>query len=400
MATEDCHPRYMACLLRLGDLLDLDDNRFCPVMLRVAGEIQPSNQAHIDKHLSIRHFQLDPHRLEITAECKNYEAYEATDQWFKWIEDELRYQMTHWNDIAPNRLFGLFPTIGKLEVSLAPPDEILDPGQRPRFGVDPQKTLELFQGAGLYRDRWQSLRELLQNAVDATLIRIWLTHAENPDSKDIDSDWLNPLSDDIKRIFSQYPIDVQLQQLEENKPGYTHWQLKIKDKGIGISKKDLTFLKSVGASSFNIEREMIISRMPKWMRPSGAFGIGLQSAFLVSPEIQFITTSLLNRDSLKITMTSPVGKRNGIIYIQRNTQPPGQECGTQLSFIIESKAIPERISLRSGDNFASEVLAGFDPIRMGDIPYKAAKIVDEIIGFSNLSPLPINLSFKGTTIFF
>ena len=32
MANDDCHPRFVACLLRLGDLLDLDDNRFCPVL--------------------------------------------------------------------------------------------------------------------------------------------------------------------------------------------------------------------------------------------------------------------------------------------------------------------------------------------------------------------------------
>lgn len=173
MATEDCHPRFVACLLRLGDLFDLDDNRFCPVMLRVAGEIPPSSQAHIDKHISIRHFRLDPDRVEITAVCEKYEGYEATDQWFRWIEDELRNQMSHWKDIVPNREFGLLPTLGNLEVNLAPPREILDPGLRPRFGVDPQQTIELLQGAGLYSNRWQGLRELLQNAVDATLMRIW-----------------------------------------------------------------------------------------------------------------------------------------------------------------------------------------------------------------------------------
>jgi hypothetical protein len=95
MATDDCHPRFIACLLRLGDLFDLDDNRFCPVMLRVAGHIPPSGLAHISRHDALKHFRLDPDRVEITAECQNYESYEVTDQWFRWIEEEFSNQMTH-----------------------------------------------------------------------------------------------------------------------------------------------------------------------------------------------------------------------------------------------------------------------------------------------------------------
>ncbi len=395
MATEDCHPRFVACLLRLGDLFDLDDNRFCPVMLRIAGIIPASTQAHIDKHLAITHFRLDPDRVEITAICKNYEAYEATDQWFRWIEDELRNQMTHWKDIVPNRLFGLLPTLGRLEVNLAPPHEILDPGQRPRFGVDPEQTIELLQGAGLYRDKWQSLRELLQNAIDATLIRIWLTHAENPDSNGKDIDWQNPLSPEVKRIFNLYPLEVRVFRLSKAESSRVSWQLDIRDKGIGISKQDLTFLRSVGSSCKNAERRLIIDRMPDWMRPSGAFGIGLQSAFLIADEVNFETISLLSGDSLKITMTSPLGLRRGIIYIQSHKKPPGRESGTLLSLVVESEAIPKQVTIKHEDSFVASILAEFDPVRMADIPYETAMMVDEIIKFSALSPLSIDLNFDG-----
>lgn len=39
VGNDEAHPRYIACLLRLGDLLDLDCNRFCPVMLKTAGTL-------------------------------------------------------------------------------------------------------------------------------------------------------------------------------------------------------------------------------------------------------------------------------------------------------------------------------------------------------------------------
>ncbi|MDD5216411.1 MAG: hypothetical protein PHQ03_12875, partial [Methylococcales bacterium] len=60
VGTDDCHPRFIACLLRLGDLLDLDDNRFCPVMMKMAGELPPMSKAHHEKHLAIRCFRADP----------------------------------------------------------------------------------------------------------------------------------------------------------------------------------------------------------------------------------------------------------------------------------------------------------------------------------------------------
>lgn len=397
IATDDCHPRFIACLLRLGDLLDLDDNRFCPVMLRVAGAPSSDSQAHMDKHASIRHFRLDQDRIEISAVCDNYESYEVTDQWFRWLEDEFKHQMTHWNDIVPSREFGLLPTLGCLKVELSS-YEILDSGERPHFDVDPQKIIELLQGANLYRDRWQSLRELLQNAVDATLIRIWLTHNSNNDFVEHAINLENPTTQKVKELFALYPIKVLLSK-GDIKDGCVQWNLEIKDQGIGISKQDIGYMKSVGSSAKNIKKQHIIAEMPKWLKPSGAFGIGLQSAFMLTDKIVFESNSLLTGDKLKVEMKSPIGQQRGLIYIQRRSGFYGLESGTTLKLTIETEAIPERVTISHGLNsFTENILDGFDPILMGDMPYDAAKMVDEIIQFSQYSLLPIKLSFDEQSI--
>ena len=398
MATESCHPRFIACLLRLGDLLDLDDNRFCPVMLRIAGDIPPSSQAHIDKHLGIKHFRLDPDSLEIVAECDGYDAYEATDQWFRWIEDELRNQMTRWTDIVPDRKFGLLPTLGRLEVNLSPPHQLLEPGRRPRFGVDQRQAIELIRGAGLYINRWQSVRELLQNAVDATLMRIWLIEKESPDRNEKQIEWENPLSQDVREIFGKYPIEVRITKCSEAEAGNVRYRLEIHDKGIGISKKDLAYIESIGASAKNVERRKIIDRMPKWIRPSGAFGIGLQSGFLLSPEICMETKSLLTDDMLKITLKSPLYSDKGAIFVQKSTEPPWTDFGTSLFISIDQKEIPERIFGGRFNSYTERVLAAFDPILMKDIEYESAHIVDEVIHFAVFSPLPIHLMIEDQCI--
>jgi HSP90 family molecular chaperone len=68
---------------------------------------------------------------------------------------------------------GYLPTIGGLIVELADYD-FIDRKKKPKFTIDTSKALELLQGAGLYDGAYQRIREILQNAVDATLLRFWI----------------------------------------------------------------------------------------------------------------------------------------------------------------------------------------------------------------------------------
>ena len=43
---DECHPRYIACLLRLGDLLDLDNNRVSDIVLRTVTKIPTESFFH------------------------------------------------------------------------------------------------------------------------------------------------------------------------------------------------------------------------------------------------------------------------------------------------------------------------------------------------------------------
>ena len=192
LAQEDCHPRFVACLLRMGDLLDLDDNRFCPVMQRIAGEHRSClSKAHEDKHAGMRHLRVDRERIEVTAECEAVDGYLETFKWFDWLKQEMQDQMSHWQDIVPSREFGLLPTLGDFVVRLSGEQQILKEGQRPQFSVDGKQAITLLQGNNLYGTKFACIRELLQNAVDATLLQLWLTHGktENADT------WKSPFSD-------------------------------------------------------------------------------------------------------------------------------------------------------------------------------------------------------------
>ncbi len=242
IGTDSCHPRFIACLLRLGDLLDLDDNRFCPVMMKMAGDLSALSEAHHQKHLAIRHFRADPERIEISADCPDYASYIATSEWFGWLREEVKNQMSHWSDIVPSRDFGLLPTVGDLKPHLKD-WQVFSENQRPHFELDKDRVFELLQGAGLYDGKEQAMRELLQNAVDATLIRIWREHGEycQPQPTPFIKRDSSPRSDEVcKKILDNYSIDVNIEKIDEEDQ-YNYWRITISDQGTGISINDLKF---------------------------------------------------------------------------------------------------------------------------------------------------------------
>jgi hypothetical protein len=86
---EDAHPRFIACMLRIGDLLDLDNNRFSVVMLRTLTKIPIDTLNHKAKHLSIESFRVDREQIVIAANCEDYETASIAQHWFNYLNDEI-----------------------------------------------------------------------------------------------------------------------------------------------------------------------------------------------------------------------------------------------------------------------------------------------------------------------
>jgi len=66
------HPRLIQMLIRLGDLLDLDNNRFNSRQLELLGnELPKSSETHILKHLAVTHISISPDGIEAIASFEN-----------------------------------------------------------------------------------------------------------------------------------------------------------------------------------------------------------------------------------------------------------------------------------------------------------------------------------------
>ena len=320
MGTENCHPRFVACLLRLGDLFDIDDNRFCPVMARQVGNMPYFSETHKHKHQAIREFQLDNETVSITAICSTEMAYIECRNWFDWIKEEIQNQMSQWKNIVPSRDFGLLPTINKLDVEMTDKKILLN--DKPmRFSLDERSAIELLQGNNLYEDDMSIYRELIQNAIDATMIRVWLEHNHDHAVEPLPKN-TNPYDSETRELFKKYPITLDCKKISEDEES-TLWEFSIEDNGVGISKKDLEYMQKIAGSKNNKEKKKIIAQMPEWMRPSGEFGIGLHSAFLLMQDLPtdqqkiiIYTKSRLTHESLKVELNSPLSGRAGYCFIE------------------------------------------------------------------------------------
>ena len=380
---EDCHPRYIACLLRLGDLLDIDNNRFSEILLQTLPSIPIDSIWHKDKHMSIKHLQINETKIEARAECDDYDVADITNRWFSMIDSEMYNQMKNWNDIVPDVSYGFLPTLGKLDVVLKGFDTI-NGKERPSFKIDSSKAIELLQGAGLYNEPHQCIRELLQNSVDATLLRVFVESEEaGTPIKD---------KDEFCKKCGENPIHVLItkKKIEDDK---IDWSIRISDCGIGMSKNDLLFLTTTGSSNKNTEKKKIIERMPDWMRPSGTFGIGFQSVFLLTDSVKIKTRKLNREEVLNVTLNNPAGKKEGSVLLQTSVKEHSP-FGTELEFDLIRKSIPDRWSVSWNNSMASRVISSYDFVNDDSLDVDVAKIIDEINKFTCASYIPIYLKLN------
>lgn len=380
--TEDCHPRFVAAMLRLGDLLDVDSNRVSEVLLSTLGSIPSDSKYYNNTNRSITHIRIDQSVVEITAECNDYHVADLINRWFQWLNDEIVFYMKRWHIIIPFEDFGYLPTVGDLKVNLSGYDTF-DGKKRPGFEIDTSKAIELLQGSGLYTDSCECIRELLQNAVDATYLRVY---KENPGIKDLNN---------FKKKCEEYPIVVKLDKIKNAgvKDEDVCWKIRIEDQGIGMTKDDLRFLSKTGSSGGNLEKQRLIRSVPELLWPSGTFGIGFQSVFLITNKVS-VETRKINKDYyIRAEMHNPSGKEKGAILIQ-SIEKEDVRYGTTLSFEFYDKSSGHQL-INSYDRYSYSELSSFDFAKNKSVNLVGMKVMDEVVRFANGTFIPVDFILDG-----
>jgi len=336
---DDFHPRFIAAMLRLGDLLDLDNGRFPRWLVTEIGRsrevISKLSELHYKKHEAINHLLITPKRIEICASCSGdesgYDVAGLVQDWIQLLERECKDLRLHWSEITQAD-FGRPPLITKSEILLNGKPYTAEE-RRLQMQMPQDRVMKLLEGTNIYQNRYIGIRELVQNAVDASLLQLWydITHnryihlgvskyghhvgMDMDDQKETEMGLLEHNSAVLEEMFGNYPITIELIEDKEARKVF----LCVKDRGTGITPEDARYMADIGSSKERNKRiREIMKDMPRWMKPSGIFGIGLQSVFQMSDRIEFYSRRP-NEPERKIVFNS-YGRNCGRIEIHEVTQ--------------------------------------------------------------------------------
>lgn len=323
------HPRFVACMLRMGDILDLDNGRFNPYGIELFGEMPKNSKTHFEKHEATKHVLVTNEVIEVEADCKSDDVYRETRRWFDSLKNEIDNLRLSWNDVAPSE-FGRPPKLAIRKITRNGSDDLNELSNL-KFNISQKKAFEIIEGSSIYKDKFTCLRELIQNAEDASKIQLWrdikdgIFYCKNGiDKAKVASGTLLP-NDIPSWIYEIYSIEIDVSRNDKNNA-----VVSIQDHGTGISISSLKAICNVGQSyrSRN-EAKNEIDEMPEWLKPTANFGIGLQSCFMATDKFDIVTKSTVDK-ALKITFES--GKDSGYVNVKEVSEHISRGSMVQIEF--------------------------------------------------------------------
>ena len=265
--TRNIDPLFCAILLRLADILDFDNSRAPSILFSYAGRSLKSVEEW-KKHKASMGFtypdEPSSDELHYGANFTDQSIERSANVFLDWVDDELSNSRSllplassRWNQFP-------FPfQVNRSEIERTG----YDYGDF-RITMDQGQIMDLLVGENLYSDRSVFVRELLQNSIDATLLRA-----------EMDPSFANKISTDEARI------DLW-EWWDDN--GYL-W-FRIDDFGSGMTRGMLEkyFLKA-GNSYYN-SQEFRRDLNGKRYSSISRFGIGFLSSFLCGKDAYVSTT--------------------------------------------------------------------------------------------------------------
>ncbi len=277
--------QYLACILRLADILDFDRSRTPLAVFQHLDFSEPKSWEEWNKHLQVKGYVITPTQVAFDIPCTYPVFYVAVHEFLDWIDVELR-QSRYLVENKPQttaeryKLF-LQQVVDRHKVRMADPSYVAGAF---RFQLEYENILTLLMDKSLYPDPSLFLRELLQNALDACR------------RKEADTQ--------VNGIAYMPRIVVWDRTDDLNDP-----RVIFQDNGVGMSQRivEQYFLR-IGRSyyrspEFDAERQRL-QEHGKELDACSQFGIGILSCFLVGDRFE-IETHQEGYDPLHIQIEGP-----------------------------------------------------------------------------------------------
>jgi hypothetical protein len=247
-------PSVLAVLLRLGDLLDLDADRTPQVVRSVLPEFfdDSISRLHHSHHTHVTSFHVSANELRVEVESYSREEHELWSTWFNYIRTDVLSANT-------------FVFVGPLSVFRLPaPTLTITPAAGAtyelwplRFEIDQAGRIWDVLSKSVYTGKFDFVRELIQNAIDASLMRMFI-------------DTETELTQRSPRAWITASYIPTVLAFWSSTNGF----FEVEDFGIGMDREDLqTYLFQIARSGYQI----IPSNRTFQYPAIAAFGIGFIS---------------------------------------------------------------------------------------------------------------------------
>lgn len=216
-ASDYLHPRFVAVLLQLGDILDMDNDRFHPLTRECVGALPELSQRHYEKHQAIRRLYIKQNQISIEADCNSQEALRLVRKECDMLQSILTEAGYNWSQICPDKFSGALPTIESVKLYLQGfqiPEELVTA----QFRISQKKAFAILEGSNVYRDQFVFLREFLQNAIDASKIQYWNECVRTRGYYESKNDMRKMSPDQLGEILSTdiFPIEIEMEIVKQN----------------------------------------------------------------------------------------------------------------------------------------------------------------------------------------
>jgi molecular chaperone HtpG len=257
------NPQYIACILRLADILDIDSNRTPPRLYELISP-NPESKVEWEQHFVITNYKkivqnekTNQKKIVFHGKADNAHIHRKLLTYIGWVREELANATMLVNSM-PSQYNLIFDTNPDIHIQ----------AEGYTFS-NYQMTLQfkaissLLMGEKIYGNNSLGLRELIQNSMDACRIRQEIELEEHEFGEDEYIPKIKVILDKERSLVS------------------------IRDNGIGMSLDVIKkhFL-NIGVSYYNSSDFQL---MDFTYKPIGNFGIGFLSCFMLSNEVSVIT---------------------------------------------------------------------------------------------------------------
>ena len=324
----------VAAALRLGDILDFDRERTPAVLFHylmpgpLTAALENRSILEWGKHLAISNWYIESEAIIFKGRCRSHVIHHAVVQFAAEIQREIEVTRATFGTLRGGTSWP-FQIPRAVQVAIVPEGYTYVPY---RFELDDERVYTLLMGGAIYDNPLVAIRELIQNAIDACLLRDALKRLHEPESE--------PKVDNRLKVTYKDPIGpgaFPTVIISDTGTGMDGWVIERFFLKVGRS-----FYRSAefNRTSFELRKRGFI------FTPISEFGIGFLSCFLLADQV-LVETAMwesIRGDTRKRSLTID-GPTRLIRMNEQENSGPGRFRGTRITLTLtrggrDSKCAP------------------------------------------------------------